>query len=155
MPAGHGGFGRVLGILGTAAAKLLACLDTVPDKPGLATLDERQQVESNHKLMLAAFEREAATPEGAQRHLDQLSVRITDLALLALLGELTRIAGNRSAAALLLDWLDRHLSTGPALSRQAERVLRAVLKALSSEVRAEAEQAMARALQGQLAAAGR
>jgi Ca-activated chloride channel family protein len=131
------------------ADKLRAYLDAMPDEPGLAPVDERQQAESDHKLMLAAFEREAATPESAQRHLDQLQAQTTDPQLQVLLIELALIAGDRAAAALLLDWLNRHLSTGPALSRQAERVLRAVLKGLSLEVRAEAEQAMARALTGQ------
>lgn len=135
--------------LGRWADKLRAYLDGMPDEPGLASVDERQQAESDHKLMLAAFEREAATPESAQRHLDQLQARTTDPQLQALLIELALIAGDRAAAALLLDWLNRHLSTGAALSRQAERVLRAVLKGLSLEVRAEAEQAMARALTGQ------
>lgn len=131
------------------ADKLRAYLDAMPDEPGHSPVDERQQAESDHKLMLAAFEREAATPESAQRHLDQLQARTTDPQLQALLIDLALIAGDRAAAALLLDWLNRHLSTGPALSRQAERVLRAVLKPLSPEVRAEAEQAMARALTGQ------
>lgn len=131
------------------ADKLRAYLDAMPDEPGLAPVDERQQAESDHKLMLAAFEREAATPESAQRHLDQLQAQTTDPQLQALLIELALIAGDRAAAALLLDWLNRHLSTGAALSRQADRVLRAVLKPLSPEVRAEAEHAMARALTGQ------
>jgi Ca-activated chloride channel homolog len=131
------------------ADKLRAYLDAMPDEPGLAPVDARQQAESDHKLMLAAFEREAATPQGAQRHLDQLQARTTDPQLQALLIELALIAGDRAAAALLLEWLNRHLSTGAALSRQAERVLRTVLKPLSPEVRAEAEQAMAKALTGQ------
>jgi Ca-activated chloride channel homolog len=131
------------------ADKLRAYLDAMPDEPGLSPVDERQLAESDHKLMLAAFEREAATPESAQRHLDQLQARTTDPQLQALLIELALIAGDRVAAALLLDWLNRHLSTGAALSRQADRVLRAVLKPLSPEVRAEAEQAMAKALTGQ------
>lgn len=135
--------------LGRWADKLRAYLDAIPDEPGLAPLDERQQTESNHKLMLAAFEREGASPESAQRHLDQLQARTTDPQLQALLIELALIAGDQAAAALLLDWLNQHLSTGPALSRQAERVLRTVLKSLSSEVRAEAEQALAKALTGQ------
>lgn len=140
--------------LGRWADKLRAYLDTEPDEPGLATLYEGQQAESNHKLMLAAFEREATTPEGAQRHLDQLQARTTDPQLQALLIELVLIAGDRTAAALLLDWLNRHLSSGPALSRQAERVLRRVLKPLSPEVRAEAEQAIEAALPGLWLAAG-
>ena len=135
--------------LGRWADKLRAYLDAMPDEPGLAPVEARQQTESDHKLMLAAFEREAATPESAQRHLDQLQARTTDPQLQALLIELALIAGERAAAALLLDWLNRHLSTGPALSRQADRVLRMVLKPLNPELRAEAEQAMARALTGQ------
>jgi Ca-activated chloride channel family protein len=135
--------------LGRWADKLRAYLDTEPDDPGLATLDEGQQAESKHKLMLAAFEREAATPQAAQRHLDQLQAGTTDPQLQALLGQLALIAGDRAAAALLLDWLNRHLSSGPALSRQAERVLRSVLKPLSPEVRAEAEQAIEAALSSQ------
>lgn len=129
--------------------KLRAYLDAILEKPRLASLAARQKTESDHKLMLAAFEREAAIPQGAQRHLDQLQARTTDPQLQALLIELALIAGDRAAAALLLDWLNRHLSTGPALSRQADRVLRAVLKPLTPEVRAEAEHAMARALSGQ------
>jgi Ca-activated chloride channel family protein len=140
--------------LGRWADKLRAYFDTEQDEPGLATLDTRQQAESNHKLMLAAFEREAATPESAQRHLDQLQARTTDPQLQALLIELVLIAGDRAAAALLLDWLNRHLSTGPVLSRQVERVLRRVLKPLSPEVRAEAEQAIEAALPGLWLAAG-
>lgn len=124
--------------------KLRAYLDAILQKPRLASLDA--QTESDHKLMLAVFEREAATPQGAQRHLDQLQARTTDPQVQALLIELALIAGDRAAAALLLDWLNRHLSTGAALSRQAERVLRAVLKALSLEVRAEAEQVIRVAL---------
>ena len=135
--------------LGRWADKLRAYLETEPDDPGLATLDAGQQAESNHKLMLAAFEREAATPQGAQRHLDQLQAGTTDPQLQALLGQLALIADDRAAAALLLDWLNRHLSSGPALSRQAERVLRSVLKPLSPEVRAEAEQAIEAALSSQ------
>lgn len=135
--------------LGRWADKLRAYLDTEPDEPGLATLDEGQQAESNHKLMLAAFEREATTPEGAQRHLDQLQAGTTDPQLQALLDQLALIADDRAAAALLLDWLNSHLSSGPALSRQAERVLRSVLKPLSPEVRAEAEQAIEAALSSQ------
>lgn len=131
------------------ADKLRAYLDAMDDEPSLAPLDERQQAESEHKLMLAAFEREAATPQGGRRHLDQLQARTTDPQLQALLIELALIAGDRAAAALLLDWLNRHLGSGPALSRQAERVLRTVLKPLSPEVRAKAEQAMARALTDQ------
>ena len=134
--------------LGRWADKLRAYLDTEPDDPGLATLDAGQQAESNHKLMLAAFEREATTPQGAQRHLDQLQAGTTDPQLQALLGQLALIADYRAAAALLLDWLNRHLSSGPALSRQAERVLRSVLKPLSPEVRAEAEQVIEAALPG-------
>lgn len=134
--------------LGRWADKLRAYLDTEPDEPGLATLDEGQQAESNHKLMLAAFEREATTPEGAQRHLDQLQAGTTDPQLQALLDQLALIADDRTAAALLLDWLNRHLSSGPALSRQAERVLRRVLKPLSTAVRAEAEQVIEAALPG-------
>lgn len=131
------------------ADKLRAYLDAMPDEPGLAPLDPRQQAESDHKLMLAAFEREAATPESAQRHLDHLQARTTDPQLQALLIELGLIAGDRAAAALLLDWLNRHLGSGQALSRQADRVLRSVLKSLNPEVRTEAEQVMARALTGQ------
>ncbi len=131
------------------ADKLRAYLDAMPDEPGLAPVDERQQAESDHKLMLATFEREASTPQGAQRHLDQLQARTTDPRLQALLIELALIAGDRAAAALLLDWLNRHLGSGPALSRQADRVLRSVLKSLNPEVRTEAEQVMARALTGQ------
>jgi hypothetical protein len=104
--------------------------------------------------MLAAFEREAATPQAAQRHLDQLQAGTTDPQLQALLDQLALIAGDRAAAALLLDWLNSHLSSGPALSRQAERVLRSVLKPLSPEVRAEAEQAIEAALPGLWLAAG-
>ncbi|WP_442764080.1 VIT domain-containing protein [Malikia spinosa] len=140
--------------LGRWADKLRAYLETEPDEPGLATLDEGQQAESNHKLMLAAFEREAATPQAAQRHLDQLQAGTTDPQLQALLDQLALIADDRTAAALLLDWLNRHLSSGPALSRQAERVLRSVLKPLSPEVRAEAEQAIEAALPGLWLAAG-
>lgn len=140
--------------LGRWADKLRAYLETEPDEPGLATLDEGQQAESNHKLMLAAFEREAATPQAAQRHLDQLQAGTTDPQLQALLDQLALIAGDRAAAALLLDWLNSHLSSGPALSRQAERVLRSVLKPLSPEVRAEAEQAIEAALPGLWLAAG-
>ena len=135
--------------LGRWADKLRAYLETEPDDPGLATLGEGQQAESKHKLMLAAFEREAATPQGAQRHLDQLQAGTTDPQLQALLDQLALIADDRTAAALLLDWLNRHLSSGPALSRQAERVLRSALKALSPEVRAEAEQAIEAALSSQ------
>ena len=65
---------------------------------------------------------------------------------------LDRVLG--AAAALLLDWLNQHLSTGPALSRQAERVLRRVLKPLSPAVCAEAEQAIEAALSDQGVAAG-
>ena len=128
------------------ADKLRAYLDAMPDEPGLAPVDARQQAESDHKLMLAAFEREAATPESAQRHLDQLQARTTDPQLQALLIELALIAGDRAAAALLLDWLDRHLSTGPALSRQAERVLRAALAGLSAETREAADERIAETL---------
>ena len=131
------------------ADKLRAYLDAMPDEHGLAPVDARQQTESDHKLMLAAFEREASTPQGAQRHLDQLQARTTDPQLQALLIELALIAGDRAAAALLLDWLNRHLGSGPALSRQADRVLRSVLKSLNPEVRTEAELVMARALTGQ------
>jgi Ca-activated chloride channel homolog len=131
------------------ADKLRAYLDAMDDEPSLAPLDAHHQAESDHKLMLAAFEREAATPESAQRHLDQLQARTTDPQLHALLIELALIAGDQAAAALLLDWLNRHLSTGPALSRQADRILRMVLKSLSPEVRTEADQVMARRLVGQ------
>lgn len=140
--------------LGRWADKLRAYLETEPDDPGLATLDEGQQAKSKHKLMLVAFEREAATPEGAQRYLDQLHTHQTNPELQALLGQLSLIAGDRAAAALLLDWLNRHLSSGPALSRQAERVLRRVLKSLSPAVRTEAEQAIEAALPGLWVAAG-
>jgi Ca-activated chloride channel family protein len=202
MAAGHGGFGSVLGILGTAAVeipvfcrrqaapeptlqrrafqsasmphdlglpslwrkpasrlsrwadKLRAYLDAMPVEPGLQLIDDQQQLESNYKLMLAAFERETASPESAERYLDQLQAQHTSPELQALLGQLSLIAGDRAAAALLLDWLNRHLSSGPALSRQAERVLRRVLKPLSTAVRAEAEQVIEAALPGLGVAAG-
>ncbi|PRD68620.1 hypothetical protein C6P61_10380 [Malikia spinosa] len=202
MAAGHGGFGSVLGILGTAAAeipvfcrrqaapeptlqrrafqsasmphdlglpslwrkpasrlsrwadKLRAYLDAMPVEPGLQVIDDQQQLESSHKLMLAAFERETASPESAERYLEQLHTHQTDPELQALLGQLSLIAGDRAAAALLLDLLNRHLSSGSALSRQAERVLRSVLKPLSPAVRAEAEQVIEAALPGLGVAAG-
>ena len=135
--------------LSQLADKLRAYLDAMPDEPGLAPVDKRQQAESDHKLILAAFEREAATPENAERYLDQLHAHTASPELQALLVQLSLIASDRAAAALLLNWLNRHLSSGPALSRQAERVLRTVLKPLSPEVRAEAKQAMARSLTGQ------
>ncbi len=128
------------------ADKLRAYLDVMPDEPGLAPVDARQQTESDHKLMLAAFEREAATPENAERYLDQLYAHTASPELLALLGQLSLIAGERAAAALLLDWLNRHLSSGPVLSRQAERVLRAALASLSVESREDADERIAEAL---------
>ncbi len=130
------------------ADKLRAYLETMDDESGQATLDERQQEESNHKLMLADFEREAASPENAERYLDQLQAHTASPQLQALLSQLSLIAGDRAAAALLLDWLNRHLSSGPALSRQAERVLLMVLKSMSTSVRAEAEQAIKAAFPG-------
>lgn len=202
MAAGHGGFGSLLGILGTSAAeipvfcrrqadpeptlqrrafqpasmphdlglpslwrkpasrlsrwadKLRAYPDAMSVEPGLLVIDDQQQLESNHKLMLAAFERETASPESAERYLDQLHTHQTDPELQALLGQLSLIAGDRAAAARLLDWLNRDLSSGPALSRQAERVLRRALKPLSPAVRAEAEQAIEAALPGLGVAAG-
>lgn len=125
------------------ADKLRAYLDAMPDEPGLAPLDARHQAESDYKLMLAAFEREATTPENAERYLDQLHAHTGSPELLALLGQLSLIAGDRAAAALLLDWLNRHLSSGPALSRQAERVLRAALASLSVESREDADERIA------------
>ena len=128
--------------------KLRAYLDAMDDEPSLAPLDVRHQAESDHKLMLAALEREAATPENAERYLDQLHAHTASPELQALLGQLSLVAGDRAAAALLLDWLNRHLSSGPALSGQAERVLRLVLKPLDSAVRVEAEPAIAAVLPG-------
>lgn len=202
MAVGHGGFGSLLGILGTAAAeipvfcrrqaapeptlqrrafqsasmphdlglpslwrkpasrlsrwadKLRAYPDAMSVEPGLQLIDDQQQLESNHKLMLAAFERETASPQSAERYLDQLHTHQTDPELQALLGQLSLIAGDRAAAALLLDWLNRDLSSGPALSRQVERALRGELKPLSPAVRAEAEQAIEAALPGLGVAAG-
>ena len=165
------GTGAVLGILGGAMA--LAAFSRRPSSPvvlqsrmshaastsldpgmpsiwrqsatslGRQTVDAMQQAESICQVMLAAFERAAVTPEGAERHLDQLNAQMSDPQLQVLLGELIRIAGRRAAAALLLDGLNRQLTNGPALSRQAERMLRSVLKALTPAARVEAEQAIA------------
>jgi Ca-activated chloride channel homolog len=103
-----------------------------------------RQAEPMFRGMLEAFDREAAQPEEAEQFLDDLLGQTLPPALRALLGELILIGGSRpAAAALLLDWLSRNLPNAPALSRQAERVLRAELKLLDDAGRDKAIKAIA------------
>ena len=104
------------------------------------------QAEPMFSGMLEAFEREAVQPDSAEQFLDDLLSHALPPALRSLLAHLIMIAGNRKAAvALLLDWLNRHHS-GPVLSRQAERVLRAILSSLGAESRDAADERIAHAL---------
>ena len=154
VSAGHRGCGGVLGILGPIAGILgiFKLPERLPMQANVESVleslfgDEMPPTVFSHKLLLMAFQREANTPEAAAHYLDQLQAQIRDPALQALLAELTRIAGSRAAAALLLDWLNRHLPTGPILSRQTERVLRAVLSPLSMSICQQADHAMAQVL---------
>lgn len=154
VSAGHQGCGRVLGILGPIAGILgmFKLPERLPMQANVESVsqslfgDEMPPTVLSHKLLLMAFQREANTPEAAEHYLDQLQAQIRDPALQALLAELTRIAGSRAAAALLLDWLNRHLPTGPILSRQTERVLRAVLGPLNISICQQADHAIAQVL---------
>ena len=92
------------------------------------------------KEMLDRFKLAAADPEGARRFLRDFSTDGWQSPLCSLLNELNLLTGSREVAlALLLDWLQQHLQRDHALSRQAERILRAALKDLTFEIRNQAE----------------